>query len=312
MSASHNPGGPEEDFGIKFNYSAGEPAPEKITDKIYGETQTISTLSFGDVPDIDLAKVGRLPAAKPASLARPPAAQPQQEACPAAHAAPPPARGQGPGAALRLPTIPTFLATQPPPAPPPPAPPPPTHIPAPPQVGSHAFGSFTVEVVDPVDDYLVVLKSVFDFPMLKAFISRPDFSLVFDAMHAVTGPYANRILVQELGAPASSVKDGVPQPDFAGGWRWAEAWGWAAGARLGCRRMAGGACGCRGRAWDGLRVQRCAARSRPWPYPSGHTRPAAQPPRAWCSHPPTPSLPPPPPHTTPHISLPRPCRRRSP
>jgi hypothetical protein len=57
MSASHNPGGPDEDFGIKFNYSAGEPAPEKITDKIFGETQSISTLHFGEIPDIDLSKV---------------------------------------------------------------------------------------------------------------------------------------------------------------------------------------------------------------------------------------------------------------
>ncbi len=47
MSASHNPGGPEEDWGIKFNYSAGEPAPEKITDKIFGFTQSISELKVG-------------------------------------------------------------------------------------------------------------------------------------------------------------------------------------------------------------------------------------------------------------------------
>jgi phosphoglucomutase len=60
MSASHNPGGPDEDFGIKFNYSAGEPAPEKITDKIYGETQSITTIHLGEIPDIDLSKV-RLP-----------------------------------------------------------------------------------------------------------------------------------------------------------------------------------------------------------------------------------------------------------
>ena len=58
MSASHNPGGPDADFGIKFNYSAGEPAPEKITDRIYGETQKISTLRFAEMPDIDLSKVG--------------------------------------------------------------------------------------------------------------------------------------------------------------------------------------------------------------------------------------------------------------
>ena len=57
MTASHNPGGPENDFGIKFNYSAGEPAPERITDKIFGETIKISTLKFADVPDVDLSKV---------------------------------------------------------------------------------------------------------------------------------------------------------------------------------------------------------------------------------------------------------------
>jgi len=140
MSASHNPGGPDADFGIKFNYSAGEPAPEKITDRIYGETQKISTLRFAEMPDIDLSKVG---------------------------------------------------VTK--------------------------FGDFEVEVVDPVADYLAVLKAVFDFPLLKRFLARKDFRMVFDSMHAVTGPYAQRILVQELGAPPSTVINGVPLPDFGGG-----------------------------------------------------------------------------------------------
>jgi phosphoglucomutase len=58
MSASHNPGGPEEDWGIKFNYSAGEPAPERITDAIFGYTQKISELRFADIPDTDLSSVG--------------------------------------------------------------------------------------------------------------------------------------------------------------------------------------------------------------------------------------------------------------
>lgn len=84
-------------------------------------------------------------------------------------------------------------------------------------MGVTKFGDFEVEVVDPVEDYLATLKEVFDFPLLKSFLARKDFSLVFDAMHAVTGPYAKRILVQELGAPASCVKDGVPAPDFNGG-----------------------------------------------------------------------------------------------
>ena len=58
MSASHNPGGPKEDWGIKFNYSGGEPAPEKITDAIYGYTQKISEIKTADVPDVDLSKLG--------------------------------------------------------------------------------------------------------------------------------------------------------------------------------------------------------------------------------------------------------------
>lgn len=59
MSASHNPGGPKEDWGIKFNYSAGEPAPERITDKIFQFTQSIKELKMADLPDIDLSKLGK-------------------------------------------------------------------------------------------------------------------------------------------------------------------------------------------------------------------------------------------------------------
>lgn len=212
MSASHNPGGPEEDFGIKFNYSGGEPAPEKITDKIFGETEKISTLHFGDIPDIDLAKVRprakashhtaltlHSPASALHTLVLPccpatstgTAAQQQQHRCTAQHIA----RNCYHGA--RHYCWLTSCCTCP-------------------QVGTQKFGTFEVEVVDPVADYLDVLKSVFDFALLKSFISRPDFTMVFDSMHAVTGPYAQRILVQELGAPAASVKNGVPQPDFAG------------------------------------------------------------------------------------------------
>lgn len=58
MSASHNPGGPKEDWGIKFNYTNGEPAPEKITDKIFGFTQKINELKIADIPDTDLSKLG--------------------------------------------------------------------------------------------------------------------------------------------------------------------------------------------------------------------------------------------------------------
>ena len=62
-----------------------------------------------------------------------------------------------------------------------------------------------MEVVDPVADYMATLREVFDFALLRDFLARPDFSLVFDAMHAVTGAYAGPILVDALGAPASSI-----------------------------------------------------------------------------------------------------------
>ena len=58
MSASHNPGGPEEDWGIKFNYSSGEPAPERITDAIYGFTKNITELKIADLPKTDLSQLG--------------------------------------------------------------------------------------------------------------------------------------------------------------------------------------------------------------------------------------------------------------
>lgn len=140
MSASHNPGGPKEDWGIKFNYSSGEPAPERITDAIYKYTQDIKEFKTADLPDIDLAKVG-----------------------------------------------------------------------------NNKFGSFEVEVIDSVTDYLATLKEVFDFPALKEFVARKDFSFVFDAMNAVTGAYAAPIFVHELGADKGVVMNGVPKEDFGGG-----------------------------------------------------------------------------------------------
>ena len=115
MSASHNPGGPTEDWGIKFNYSSGEPAPEKITDAIYGFTQTVDTLKMADIPDVDLSVCG---------------------------------------------------VTK--------------------------FGDFEVEVIDPVDDYLKLLKQVFDFDLIKSLLTRPDFKMQFDAMHAITGRTPSR------------------------------------------------------------------------------------------------------------------------
>jgi len=142
MSASHNPGGPEEDWGIKFNYNSGEPAPEKITDQIYEETKTISEiLTCPDMPDIDLSAVGEV------------------------------------------------------------------------QYGD----TFSVEVISSVDDYLELLEEVFDFDMLRKFLSSPKFSFVFDALHAVTGAYAESIFVEALGGSKDSLKNCVPKEDFGGG-----------------------------------------------------------------------------------------------
>ncbi|RWR95874.1 phosphoglucomutase, chloroplastic [Cinnamomum micranthum f. kanehirae] len=140
MSASHNPGGPDYDWGIKFNYSSGQPAPEYITDKIYGNTLSISEIKMADIPDVDLSRLG---------------------------------------------------VTQ--------------------------YGSFSVEVIDPVSDYLELMESVFDFELIKSLVSRSDFRFAFDAMHAVTGAYAKPIFVDKLGADPGSIANGVPLEDFGHG-----------------------------------------------------------------------------------------------
>jgi phosphoglucomutase len=139
LSASHNPGGPDGDFGIKFNAANGGPAPEKITDAIYAASQRVTSYSTLDTPDIDLNRIG---------------------AC--------------------------------------------------------TVGTMKVEVIDPVADYLDLMRSLFDFDALRALFAG-GFRLAFDAMHAVTGPYAKAIFERELGAPAGTVRNGTPLPDFGGG-----------------------------------------------------------------------------------------------
>ncbi|KVH88488.1 Alpha-D-phosphohexomutase, alpha/beta/alpha domain I [Cynara cardunculus var. scolymus] len=140
MSASHNPGGPEYDWGIKFNYSSGQPAPESITDMIYGNTLSISEIKLADIPDVDLSSVGIT-----------------------------------------------------------------------------KYGNFSVEIVDPVSDYLDLMEDVFDFSLIRSLVSRSDFRFTFDAMHAVTGAYAKPIFVDKLGASPDSICNGVPLEDFGHG-----------------------------------------------------------------------------------------------
>ncbi len=139
LSASHNPGGPEEDFGIKYNIANGGPAPEPVTDAIHARTLKIERYLILDAADVDLERRGEQP-----------------------------------------------------------------------------LGDMVVEVVDPVADYAALMETLFDFQAIRALIAG-GFSLSFDAMHAVTGPYAREILERRLGAPQGSVVNATPLPDFGGG-----------------------------------------------------------------------------------------------
>jgi len=139
LSASHNPGGPEGDFGIKYNIGNGGPAPEKITEAVYARSKVIDRYLTNDAPDIDLATIG-----------------------------------------------------------------------------TQKSGDMSVEVIDPVADYAALMQTLFDFPAIAALFAN-GFRMRFDAMHAVTGPYAHRILEDMLGAPAGTVVNGTPLPDFGGG-----------------------------------------------------------------------------------------------
>jgi phosphoglucomutase len=138
LSASHNPGGPDGDFGIKFNASNGGPAPEKITDAIYARTCKISEYRIVDSEPVDLGKPG-----------------------------------------------------------------------------TSTVGGMTVEVIDPVADYAELMQQLFDFDAIRA-LFKSGFTMRFDAMSAITGPYATAILEEQLGAPAGSVVNGTPLPDFGG------------------------------------------------------------------------------------------------
>lgn len=136
LSASHNPGGPTEDFGIKYNIGNGGPAPEKITDAIYARTKVIDSYKIIDAADVDLDRVGTV-----------------------------------------------------------------------------TLGEMAVEIIDPVKDYADLMESLFDFGAIRNLIGS-GFRVVIDSMSAVTGPYAVEILEKRLGAPAGSVRNAEPLPDF--------------------------------------------------------------------------------------------------
>jgi phosphoglucomutase len=138
LSASHNPGGPDGDFGIKYNVGNGGPAPEKITDAIFARTTVIDRYRIVEAADVDLGALGE-----------------------------------------------------------------------------QRVGELVVEVVDPVADYAALMEQLFDFAAIRAMIAG-GFRLSFDAMHAVTGPYAHEILENRLGAAKGTVVNGTPREDFGG------------------------------------------------------------------------------------------------
>lgn len=138
LSASHNPGGPDGDFGIKFNAANGGPAPEKLTDQIFARSKSITSYRIATTPDVDLSRLG-----------------------------------------------------------------------------TTTVAGMTVDVIDPVEDYAALMQSLFDFGQIRDLI-RAGFTMKFDAMGAITGPYAKRILEGMLGFPAGTVMNGTPLPDFGG------------------------------------------------------------------------------------------------
>lgn len=139
LSASHNPGGIDEDFGVKYNGQNGGPAPENLTAKIFDATLEISEFLIAETDDIDLEAVGTI-----------------------------------------------------------------------------AFGDMQVHVVDPVESYQALMESLFDFGAIRAMFAG-GFTMRFDAMHAVTGPYAHAILEDALGAAVGTVVNGIPLEDFGKG-----------------------------------------------------------------------------------------------
>lgn len=138
LSASHNPGGVNGDFGIKYNISNGGPAPEKVTKAIFETSKTITEYKIEDCDDIDLEKLGE------------------------------------------------------------------TNI-----------GKMIVEVIDPVIDYANLMEELFDFDLIRKAIA-DGLTFRFDALNAVTGPYAKEIFEKRLGMKAGTVVNGIPLPDFGG------------------------------------------------------------------------------------------------
>jgi len=140
LSASHNPGGPDGDFGIKFNAENGGPATEQLTEQIFQQTRAINAYQTLETSDLDLDSQGQ-----------------------------------------------------------------------------HQLAGTVVEIIDSVADYADLMETLFDFDSMASLLTRGKFRMCFDAMHAVTGPYATEILENRLGAPKGTVINAVPLTDFGGG-----------------------------------------------------------------------------------------------
>ena len=140
LSASHNPGGPDADFGIKFNGANGGPAPESVSEAIYRQTLSVDKYLTLETEDIELGRIGKT-----------------------------------------------------------------------------ELGGMEIEIIDPVADYADLMASIFDFDKISQLLTNRRFHMCFDAMHAVTGPYARTILEERLGADPGTVINGVPDESFGGG-----------------------------------------------------------------------------------------------
>jgi phosphoglucomutase len=138
LSASHNPGGPNEDFGIKYNGGNGGPAPESVTEAVFERSKQIDSYKIVETPDVDLSIEG-----------------------------------------------------------------------------DSDVAGMQVSVIDPVADYAALMEELFDFDAIRALFAG-GFTMMFDAMAAVTGPYAQEIIENRLGAAAGTVLNFVPLPDFGG------------------------------------------------------------------------------------------------
>ena len=140
LSASHNPGGPQGDFGVKYNVSNGGPAPETFTNKVFEHSKTLQRYLISDNEDISLDEVGEFKVA-----------------------------------------------------------------------------DTNITILDSVSDYADLMEHLFDFDLIHSMFNSGLFNMAFDAMHAVTGPYAREILIKRLGATEETVMNGIPLPDFGGG-----------------------------------------------------------------------------------------------